>query len=121
MRATCLLLVLGFAGTAALAQPADDYALALRAYRNGDWSGAYGRFVALANDGNVEAARSALFMVRNGPTLYHANWDADEDDLDCWRHLVDQAAARDGVRVQRVANEAPPRRMARPWPWAKVH
>jgi hypothetical protein len=75
---------------------ADDkaFAGAVAQYREGRWSGAYGRFVQLADQGEAEAARIALFMLRNGERLYDSGWSASDDQIDSWIAL----AARNPVR-----------------------
>ena len=45
---------------------------------------AYGRFVALANDGDVRAGRIALVLHRLGPALFGSEWDASTEQLDTW-------------------------------------
>lgn len=83
--AVCLL-----TGTApATAAPKDDWAFnrAVEQYQRGQWSDAYGRFIALANDGDRDAARIALFMYRYGPRLFGSHWDASPDDVEVWEQL----------------------------------
>ena len=100
MKRIALALVL-CVGCAALAQdPA--FVQAVQDHQAGHWSSAYARFFVLANSGNVEAARIALFMHRHGKLLYNSDWAASEDDLALWGRMT-------GVRphdpeVERVAS-----------------
>ena len=56
-----------------------EFSEAIAAHRRGDMSGAYGRFLVLAGEGDPDAARIVLFMQRYGPQLYGAAWDAPQD------------------------------------------
>lgn len=62
-----------------------EYARAL--YTQHRWSGAYGRFAALADRGNPEAAQIALFMVRHGAQLYQTAWSATQPQIAQWVRL----------------------------------
>ena len=64
------------------------FAEAVAQYRAGRWSAAYGRFAALADRGHVRAARIALSMHRDGPTLYGAAWDAAPSQLLAWERAA---------------------------------
>ena len=59
----------------------DAAAASLRAGRAAE---AYGRFVALADAGDVDAARLALMMYRFGPTVFGSRWDASTEQLAAW-------------------------------------
>jgi hypothetical protein len=59
-------------------------------YREGRWSGAYGRFAALADQGHLEAARIAMHMLRMGPVLYGTDWGASQPQIDLWSRLASQ-------------------------------
>ena len=65
-----------------------EYDAAVQAFRAGRTSDAFGRFIALANRGDVDAARIALFMHSYGPVLYGKYWEAGKDDLAYWTSLV---------------------------------
>ena len=80
------------ASAPATAAAKDDWAFnyAVEQYQRGRWSDAYGRFIALANDGDRDAARIALFMLRYGPRLYGSHWDASPDDVEEWEALANQ-------------------------------
>ena len=76
----------------ATASAKDDWAFneAVEQYQRGRWADAYGRFIALANDGDRDAARIALFTLRYGPRLYGSHWDASPNDVEEWEKLVTQ-------------------------------
>lgn len=97
--AVFLALALGLAG--AMAAPDPGYAEALQEYRAGRWSSAFGRFITLANDGNVEAARIALFMQQHGRLLYGSDWEASDEDIDLWSRMT---GVRPPGQVERVAS-----------------
>jgi hypothetical protein len=61
---------------------------AMRLHRIGRWSAAYGRFVALADEGHVPAARVALAMLRNGPKVYGTDWSAAPSQVAGWERAV---------------------------------
>ncbi len=66
---------------------------ASRLYRAGQWAGAYGRFIVLADRGNAQAARMALAMHKDGPVVYGRQWDASPEQLHAWERSAAQAAA----------------------------
>ena len=68
-----------------------EFAAAVAAHRQGDMSGAYARFMALANAGDADAARIALFMHRYGTPLYRSAWDALRPDVDGWTRAAAMA------------------------------
>lgn len=78
------------AATAA-ASPAARFAEASRLLRAGRHAAAYGRFVALANDGDREAASIALVMHRHGSALFGSVWDATTEELQYWSDLARSA------------------------------
>lgn len=59
-------------------------ARAVEAFRAGRFPEAYGRFVQLADLGDAEAARLALWMYQRGPTLFGREWDATPDQIADW-------------------------------------
>lgn len=73
-------------GAADVAQ--GGYDQAITAFRAGRTSEAFGQFQELANHGDVDAARIALFMISYGPSLYGKQWDALPVQLDRWNRLV---------------------------------
>ena len=67
-------------------------AASLRAGRDDE---AYRRFVELANLGDVDAARVALFMYRFGPTVFGKRWDASKEQLAIWTRWSQSAQDKD--------------------------
>ena len=65
-----------------------EYQEAVRAFREGRTSDAFGRFIDLANRGDVDAARIALFMHSYGAPLYGKYWEAGAQDVAHWQSLV---------------------------------
>lgn len=61
---------------------------AMEQYKQGRWSAAYGRFVALADQGHAEAARIALLMLRHGAKMYGHDWSASQPQMDEWMKLA---------------------------------
>jgi hypothetical protein len=70
-----------------------EYAEAVSAFKSGRQSEAFGRFIALANRGDVDAARIALFMHSFGPVLYGTHWEAGQEDMEYWTTLVRNSSA----------------------------
>lgn len=73
------------AGGASPEQAFDD---ALALYRQGSWSGAYGRLCALADKGHAEAARMALLMLRHGSKMHGNDWGASQAQIRRWTALA---------------------------------
>lgn len=71
-----------------------SFDLAVRSYRAGRYSDAYGKLIPLANNGNEQAARIVLFMYAHGPLLYGTAWDASSEDIELWSRLAGERAAR---------------------------
>lgn len=67
---------------------------AVQQYKAGRYSEAYGKFIALANHGDPDAAHIALFMHKYGPTLYGSWWDADPTDVAQWSTLIRDQGGR---------------------------
>lgn len=67
-----------------------SFAQAADQHQKSRYSGAYGRFVILANRGDRDAARIALFMHRYGPSLYGTFWDASMEEVETWEQLASQ-------------------------------
>ena len=65
-----------------------EYGNAVRSFRAGRLSEAFGQFMDLANRGDVDAARVALFMHSYGPVLYGKEWDAGPQNVAYWNMLV---------------------------------
>jgi hypothetical protein len=58
------------------------------AFRQQRYAAAYGRYMRLADMGNITAAEIALLMYRQGPHLFGTNWSATDQQLACWRTLI---------------------------------
>lgn len=71
-----------------------EFEAAVRAFKSGRHADAYGRFVELANDGDTDAARVSLFMVRYGPLLYGSHWDATADEERYWARIASRDTGR---------------------------
>ncbi|HEX7890525.1 MAG TPA: hypothetical protein VF522_14280 [Ramlibacter sp.] len=69
-----------------------EFAEAVEQFKQGKRSLAFGKFIRLANRGDVDAARIALFMHGYGPTLWGAHWEADREDVEYWATLVRNSA-----------------------------
>lgn len=61
-----------------------SFTYAVELYKSGKFSAAYGRFQALANAGDLQSAKIALFMARNGALLYSTEWSATQSEIDRW-------------------------------------
>lgn len=99
----CLAMLVPALGTAA-ANDTDAFEQAVVQYQQGRWADAYGRFMALANDGDADAARTALFMYRYGPQLYNAHWDAMPAHVARWERLAASTQGRSSPVFQPVAS-----------------
>jgi len=85
LAATLMLIAL----PAGAANPVErEYEDAVRSFRVGRLSEAFGQFMELANRGDVDAARVALFMHSYGPVLYGKQWDAGPQNVAYWNTLV---------------------------------
>ncbi|RYF18114.1 MAG: hypothetical protein EOO30_04755 [Comamonadaceae bacterium] len=83
---------IAFAGPA-IANPAQaaadrQFAQAVQFHKEGRHAPAFGLFIDLANRGDVDAARIALFMHQYGPMLYGKHWEAGREDVEYWTTLV---------------------------------
>ncbi len=88
-----VLLVLACQAPGAAAQPRlvdrlHDNAVA--SFREARFSEAYGRFISLADAGHAPAAEHALWMYRNGPSLFGKDWDISQEQLTAWAQLARQ-------------------------------
>lgn len=61
---------------------------AQQAFRMQHYAAAFGRYVRLADAGHAPAAEMALFMLRNGPTLFGSDWSASATQQTCWNTLA---------------------------------
>lgn len=59
--------------------------------RGGRHAEAYGRFVVLADAGDVEASRIALHLYHFGPSVYGSQWDASAEQLWRWTRASQKA------------------------------
>lgn len=77
-------------GTATANVTSSDAAFndAMEQYKKGKWSGAYGRFASLADQGHAEAARIALIMLRHGAKMYGHDWGASQPQINQWMKLA---------------------------------
>ena len=96
---TCLstlLLALACHAPGALAQSATPrlseqlHANAVGSFRQGRFSEAFGRFIALADAGHAPAAEMALWMYLHGPTVFGKDWDSSQEQLTAWAQLSRQ-------------------------------
>ncbi|MFL6694107.1 MAG: hypothetical protein ACJ8GO_14245 [Ramlibacter sp.] len=97
----CLAMMVPALGMAAESQTYDE---AVVQYQSGRWADAYGRFIALANEGDADAARTALFMLRYGPQLYNSHWDAMPGEVARWEKLAASTQGRSTPVFQPVAS-----------------
>lgn len=73
---------------AAVAPVEREYAEAVKSFRTGRTAEAFGRFIDLANRGDVDAARIALFLHAYGAVLFDKHWEAAPQDVAYWTMLV---------------------------------
>lgn len=99
------ILVLALCMSCGAAAQEREYREALRLYQSGQWSGAYGRFIVLANNGHRDAARIALFMHQYGEVLYRTQWDASDEDIEHWSRVA--GPWRRPGQVERIASAQP--------------
>jgi len=78
------------AALAAEASRVQSLTEAMDQYRQGRWSAAYGRFCVLADDGDAQAARIALVMLRHGSTMHGTLWSASQPQIEHWTQLARQ-------------------------------
>lgn len=92
-------LLLALSPTLAQADDASSttgFSYAVELYKSGKVSAAFGRFRLLANAGNLEAAKIALFMLRNSEVLYGTAWSATPSEIARWLVLTsDQTGLAD--------------------------
>jgi hypothetical protein len=63
-------------------------AQAMQAFQAHQYAVAYGRFAALADDGDAPSALIALAMVRHGKALFGSEWSVTRDQLRHWGALA---------------------------------
>lgn len=102
-------LALALCAHGAVAAPDPFFTEAVQEYRAGRWSSAFGRLITLANNGNVEAARIALFMQSHGRQLYSSDWEASDEDIALWSRMTGARAPGQAERVaSSTSNQSPP-------------
>ena len=84
---TMLLLAISLP-SGAVAPVEREYAEAVQSFRSGRTAEAFGQFMELANRGDVDAARIALFLHSYGPVLMNKQWEADQRHVAYWTLLV---------------------------------
>ena len=109
-RLTQVLSLVAFAITVFMGVPArgDDgrparearHSAAMAAYQAGRWSEAYDGLARLADDGDAEAARLAVLMVRHGPVLFGQRFEAREEQRDAWVRLSGATSLRSANAVK---------------------
>ncbi len=77
------------------------HANALASFRQGRFSEAYGRLMALADAGHPPSAMLALWMHANGPALFGKDWDSSQQQLSDWAALAGQPAPTLVARIYR--------------------
>jgi len=70
-----------------------EYDAAVKSFRTGRLAEAFGQFIALANRGDVDSARIALFMHSYGAVLYGKQWEAGPQEVAYWNMLVRNSGA----------------------------
>lgn len=73
--------------TAGPPSPAPGRAAAHEAYERNHWAAAYAGFVRLADEGDADAARTALLMHRHGAALYGSALEATPAQRQRWSAL----------------------------------
>ncbi|MDB5944919.1 MAG: hypothetical protein JWQ13_4485 [Ramlibacter sp.] len=61
---------------------------AVRLYRDGRYSAAYGQFMQLADRGHLQSSRIALRMLRHGRAMYNTEWSAAPSQVATWENTV---------------------------------
>jgi hypothetical protein len=74
-------------------------AQAVQAFRTREYAVAYGRFAALADDGDAASALIALAMARHGPTLFGSEWSLTRQQLQQWSELAMRDVRERGVAI----------------------
>jgi hypothetical protein len=74
-------------------------AQAVQAFQALQYADAYGRFAALADEGDAPSALLALAMVRHGPALFRSEWSATHGQLQRWSALALQDLREHGPLI----------------------
>jgi hypothetical protein len=99
---------------AAHAAPESEFNSAVASYRAQRYSEAFGRMMSLANRGDPDAARIALFMHQYGPQLYGSYWDLNPEEVLLFQQVASLARQRPAPAFQpvdgpqRVSTRKPP-------------
>jgi hypothetical protein len=75
------------------------HAQAVQSFQTARYADAYGRFAALADDGDAAAALIALTMVRHGPLLFGSEWSVTPGQLRRWSALALQDVRDNGLVI----------------------
>lgn len=71
------------------------FAGAAASLRLGRFAEAYGRFIALADEGDADAGCIALVMHRYGPEVFGSMWDATAEQLAQWSRMCEATARKE--------------------------
>lgn len=80
--------------SARMARQQQSYLQALQALREGHPASAYGRLVALADEGHLPSARLAMMLYEHGQSLYGSQWSASPEQQLHWNAMVVNGARR---------------------------
>ena len=108
LRIACVAgLCLAGAGFPAAHASDQDYADAVRQFRDGRLADAFGHFRVLASRGDADAARIALFMYKFGPVLYGRDWDVAPHVATAWEALAKDGPKRQDAPIVTYLNPQP--------------
>jgi hypothetical protein len=96
-----------------------EYADAVQSFRAGRTSVAFGQFMALAQRGDVDSARIALFLYSYGPVLYGKQWDVLPADVEHWNTLVRNSATTARAMPEFAPTVLQPSKVRAPVPAAR--
>jgi hypothetical protein len=82
---------------------APTFSAAAESLRAGRHAEAYGRFVVLADEGDVDAARIALLLHRFGPDVFGSAWDASVEQVVEWTRWSEAATAKELAQLRGMA------------------
>jgi hypothetical protein len=74
-------------------------AQAVQSFQSLRYADAYGRFAALADDGDASSALIALAMVRHGPGVFGSEWSITPGQLQRWSTLALQDVREHGLAL----------------------
>jgi hypothetical protein len=95
------------AQAAPAAEDAPSFGSAMAAYERNHWDQAYAAFIALADQGDAEAARIALQMWRHGPALYQRAFAANAHQVARWSRVWRCGGADAPARACQLALQQP--------------